>query len=163
MDFDHTLEPAWNTALQNTFEQPFFIDLKLFLIDEYENNVVYPKKSDLFAAFNKTPLDKVKAVILGQDPYHGYNQAHGLCFSVKKGEKHPPSLRNILKELKNDLNIDIPTSGDLSKWAEEGVLLLNTTLSVIAKEPWSHQKMGWEKFTESVISTLNKKREGIVF
>ncbi|MEQ8625586.1 MAG: uracil-DNA glycosylase [Vicingaceae bacterium] len=162
MDFEHTLEPAWRTALKNTFEQPFFIDLKLFLIDEYEKNLVYPPKSELFAAFNKTPFNKVKVVILGQDPYHGVNQAHGLSFSVRS-KKYPPSLRNIFKELKNDLGVDIPTSGDLSKWAEEGVLLLNTTLSVSANKPLSHQKKGWEKFTDVAISTLSYKREGIIF
>lgn len=162
MDFEHTLEPAWRTALKNTFEQPFFIDLKLFLIDEYEKNLVYPPKSELFAAFNKTPFNKVKVVILGQDPYHGVNQAHGLSFSVRS-KKYPPSLRNIFKELKNDLGVDIPTSGDLSKWAEEGVLLLNTTLSVSANKPLSHQKKGWEKFTDVAISTLSNKREGIIF
>jgi len=163
MHFEQTLEPAWFSALHKTFEQRFFIDLKLFLIDEYKNNVVYPPKSELFAAFNKTPLNKVKTVILGQDPYHGHNQAHGLCFSVKKGEKIPPSLKNIYKELQNDLKVQVPSHGDLSKWAEQGVLLLNTTLSVRAKEPLSHQNKGWEKFTDTAISVLSNKMEGIIF
>jgi len=163
MDFEHTLEPAWRTALANTVKQQFFIDLKLFLIDEYKNNIVYPPKSELFTAFNATPLNKVKVVILGQDPYHGFNQAHGLCFSVKKEEIIPPSLKNIFKELKNDIGMDSPTHGNLSKWAKEGVLLLNTTLSVAANKPLSHQKKGWEKFTDAAISVLSDEAEGIVF
>ena len=163
MKINPTIEPAWYSALKKTFEKQFFIDLKLFLIDEYKNSVVYPKKSELFTAFNKTPFDQVKVVIIGQDPYHGVNQAHGLCFSVKEGVRIPPSLLNIFKELQSDLGINKPAHGNLTKWAEQGVFLLNTTLSVRAKAPLSHQKNGWEEFTNAAISALSDKKQGIIF
>lgn len=163
MNITPTIEPAWHSALEHTFKEQYFIDLKLFLLDEYKNYVVYPKKNELFAAFDKTPFNQVKVVILGQDPYHGENQAHGLCFSVKQGEKIPPSLLNIYKELQSDLGIQKPTHGNLSKWAKQGVFLLNSTLSVRAKTPLSHQKKGWEELTNAAITALSNEKNGIVF
>src|ERR1700761_1074880 len=146
------LEPSWLQVLSDEFDKDYMIQLKKFLKDEKETGrKIYPKGSDIFNAFNKTPFDKVKVVILGQDPYHGPNQAHGLSFSVQKGIAVPPSLQNIYKELSTDISgFKIPNTGDLSEWAEQGVLLLNATLTVRATEAGSHQKKGWEKFTDTV-------------
>jgi uracil-DNA glycosylase len=138
-------------------------ELKAFLIEENKNHTIYPRGSEIFNAFNSTPFESVKAVILGQDPYHGANQAHGLSFSVRHGTPLPPSLQNIFKELVADIGCPFPQSGDLSHWAREGVLLLNTLLTVRTGEPFSHKDHGWERFTDQVIRVLNERREHIVF
>ncbi|MFM7902935.1 MAG: uracil-DNA glycosylase [Bacteroidota bacterium] len=161
---DLGLEPGWRTVLQDEFNLPYMLQLKSFLIEERANvQTVYPPGPMVFRAFNSTPWDKVRVVILGQDPYHGPGQAHGLCFSVPKGIPHPPSLRNVFKELNSDCGIPIPQSGDLSSWAEQGVLLLNATLSVRDGQAGSHQNMGWEIFTDSVIKKLSSSKKGLVF
>ena len=159
------LEKSWLEALGEEFEKDYMIALKAFLVEEKQNgHTVYPKGADIFNALNHTPFDQVKVVILGQDPYHGQGQAHGLSFSVQKGVAVPPSLKNIYKELAEDFpGYIIPNHGELTKWADEGVLLLNATLTVRAHEANSHQGRGWEKFTDSVITELSNKREGIVF
>ncbi|MFM6953853.1 MAG: uracil-DNA glycosylase [Sphingobacteriaceae bacterium] len=159
------LHPSWLPALQNEFKKPYMLGLKQFLVQEKEQgHVVYPKGSDLFNAFNLTPFNEVKVVILGQDPYHGANQAHGYSFSVQKGLAIPPSLQNIYKELQTDIpGFKIPNHGNLTDWATQGVLLLNATLTVRANEPGSHQKMGWEQFTDQAIQALSEQREGLVF
>ena len=160
-----TLHPSWLPALQNEFQKPYMLGLNQFLEQEYkQGTIVYPKPSDIFNAFKLTPFNEVKVIILGQDPYHGANQAHGLSFSVQKGVAIPPSLKNIYKELQADIpGFKIPAHGDLSSWAKQGVLLLNTTLTVRAGEPGSHQKMGWEQFTDQAIRALSEQREGLVF
>jgi len=159
------LEPSWLAILKNEFEKPYMADLRKFLQSEKESGqTVYPKNADIFRAFNDTPFDKVKVVILGQDPYHGPNQAHGLSFSVQKGIAIPKSLINIYKELATDIPGFVkPTHGNLEGWAKQGVLLLNATLTVRAGEAASHQKKGWEVFTDEVIRQLSEKREGLVF
>lgn len=159
------LEPSWLEVLHDEFEKPYMQKLRDFLKQEKENGVrIYPKNADIFNAFNKTPFDKVKVVILGQDPYPGDHQAHGLSFSVQKGIAIPKSLQNIYKELTTDIpGFTYPTHGNLEEWAKQGVLLLNATLTVRAGESASHQKMGWEVFTDEVIRTLSEKRKGIVF
>ncbi len=157
------IEESWKIALMDEFQSPYFSELKSFLNDEKEKHCVFPKGSEIFAALNHTPLPSVKAVILGQDPYHGDGQAHGLSFSVPKGVPHPPSLKNIFKELSDDLGIPIPESGNLEKWAKQGVLLLNATLTVRKSEAGSHQGKGWEEFTDTIISTISSLRAGIVF
>ena len=159
------LEKSWLEALGEEFEKDYMIALKAFLVEEKQNgHTVYPKGADIFNALNHTPFDQVKVVILGQDPYHGQGQAHGLSFSVQKGVAVPPSLKNIYKELAEDFpGYIIPNHGELTKWADEGVLLLNATLTVRAHEANSHQGRGWEKFTDRVITELSNKREGIVF
>ena len=141
----------------------FFQQLKIFLLSEKKNHTVYPKGNQIFAAFNLTPFSDVKVVIIGQDPYHGIGQANGLCFSVADGIKKPPSLVNIFKELREDLGFDIPESGNLEHWAQQGVLLLNATLTVRAKNAGSHQKQGWEQFTDACIRKLSSKRENLIF
>jgi len=160
-----TLEPSWLAVLQEEFEKPYMTNLKKFLQNEKDaGQIVYPKNADIFRAFNDTPFDKVKVVILGQDPYHGPNQAHGLSFSVPKGIAIPKSLINIYKELATDIPGFIkPTHGNLEEWAKQGVLLLNATLTVRAGEAASHQKKGWEIFTDEVIHKLSEKRIGLVF
>jgi len=160
-----SLHPSWYPALQNEFQKPYMLGLNQFLEQENEQGaIVYPKPSDVFNAFDLTPFNEVKVVILGQDPYHGANQAHGLSFSVQKGVAIPPSLKNIYKELQADIpGFNIPSHGDLSSWAKQGVLLLNSTLTVRAGEPGSHQKMGWEQFTDQAIRALSEHREGLVF
>ena len=160
-----SLHPLWLPALENEFQKPYMLGLNQFLEQEYkQEKIVYPIQSDVFNAFKLTPFNEVKVVILGQDPYHGANQAHGLSFSVQKGVAIPPSLKNIYKELQADIpGFKIPTHGDLSSWAKQGVLLLNATLTVRAGEPGSHQKMGWEEFTDQAISALSEQREGLVF
>jgi len=159
------LEQSWLSVLHDEFEKDYMIKLKQFLKQEKEAGYkIYPKGGDIFNAFNKTPFDKLKVVILGQDPYHGANQAHGLSFSVQKGITSPPSLKNIYKELVTDIHgFAIPNHGDLTEWAEQGVLLLNATLTVRDSSPASHQKKGWEEFTDKVIKTISDKKEGIIF
>lgn len=158
------LEPTWKTRLAPEFEKPYMSGLREFLRKEVAaKKRIFPKGSEFFAALNHTPFEKVKVVILGQDPYHGPGQAHGLCFSVKPGVDVPPSLVNIYKELKNDLGIERPAHGYLQSWADQGVLLLNATLSVEAGRAGSHQNKGWEQFTDAVIDHLNREREGIAF
>jgi len=159
------LEPSWLKVLGDEFDKPYMADLKKFLKEEKEaGHKIYPKNADIFNAFNKTPLDKLEVVILGQDPYHGENQAHGLSFSVQKEITIPPSLRNIYKELFTDIpGFTIPNHGDLTEWAEQGVLLLNASLTVRAATPGSHQKRGWETFTDTVIKKISDEKKGIVF
>lgn len=159
------LHHSWLPALQNEFQKPYMLGLNQFLAQEKQHGtIVYPKPRDVFNAFNLTPFHEVKVVILGQDPYHGANQAHGLSFSVQKGVAVPPSLKNIYKELQADiLGFNIPSHGDLSSWAKQGVLLLNATLTVQAGEPCSHQKMGWEQFTDKAIEALSSEKSGLVF
>lgn len=158
------MESSWKTHLIGEFDKPYMNDLRAFLKREKSaKKVIYPRGSEFFAALNHTPFDKVKVVILGQDPYHGVNQAHGLCFSVRPGVDIPPSLANIYKELRSDLGIEAPDHGYLTHWADQGVLLLNATLSVEAGKAGSHQGKGWEEFTDAVIDVLNRDREGLVF
>ena len=157
------IEPSWKTQLQSEFEQPYFGALIQFVKSEYKQHTCYPKGQDIFAAFDHCPLQETKVVIIGQDPYHGPGQANGLCFSVKDGIKHPPSLVNIFKELKVDVGKRYPASGNLEHWANQGVLLLNATLTVRAHEAGSHQKQGWEQFTDAVIKLLSTKKKNIVF
>jgi uracil-DNA glycosylase len=159
------LEKSWLEALEGEFEKDYMVKLKAFLLEEKQRGAtVYPKGSDIFNALNHTPFDQVKIVILGQDPYHGQGQAHGLSFSVQKGVGVPPSLKNIYKELVDDFpGYVMPNHGELTKWADQGVLLLNATLTVRAHEANSHQGKGWEIFTDRIITELSAKREGIVF
>lgn len=157
------IEQSWKTALSDEFEKPYFATLTNFLKSEYKTSRVYPPGNLIFNAFDQCSFDKLKVVILGQDPYHGPGQAHGLCFSVNDGMAFPPSLRNIFKELNDDLGIAIPKSGNLSEWAKQGVLLLNATLTVRANQAASHQKKGWEEFTDAVIQKINSEKEHVVF
>ena len=158
------LEPTWLALLQSEFELPYMERLRAFLLREKQDGkVIYPASDDWFSAYNTTPFDRVKVVILGQDPYHGPKQAYGLCFSVPPGVKIPPSLLNIYKELESDLGIPHASHGCLKHWAEQGVLLLNATLSVEAGKAGAHQKQGWEEFTDRTVALLNEKREGLVF
>ena len=157
------IEESWEKVLQHDFDKPYFKELTDFVRSEYAATTIYPPASLIFNAFNLCPFDKVKVVIIGQDPYHGPGQAHGLCFSVNDGIQFPPSLQNIFKEIKSDLDIPIPTSGNLTRWAEQGVLLLNATLTVRAHNAGSHQKKGWETFTDSVIRILAEQKENLVF
>lgn len=157
------LHESWKQALTPEFSKPYFLSLVEFVRQEYSNNLVYPPGPWIFRALNVTPFGKVKVVVLGQDPYHGQGQANGLSFSVGEGIKPPPSLQNIYKELNSDLGKEIPNHGNLQDWAEQGVLLLNATLTVRAKSPGSHQNKGWEEFTDAVIQALNTNREHLVF
>mgnify|MGYP006390632105 FL=1 len=157
------IEESWEKVLQTEFDKPYFKDLTDFVRSEYATATIYPPASLIFNAFNLCPFSKVKVVIIGQDPYHGPGQAHGLCFSVNDGVQFPPSLQNIFKEIKSDLDIPIPASGNLTRWAEQGVLLLNATLTVRAHSAGSHQKKGWETFTDSVIRILAEQKENLVF
>ncbi len=161
----NSLDPSWQAVLQPEFDKPYMAKLKQFLLKEKESGqIVYPKNADIFNAFNTTQFDHVKVVILGQDPYHGAHQAHGLSFSVQKGIAIPRSLSNIYKELTTDIpGFKTPAHGNLEDWAKQGVLLLNATLTVRASTPGSHQKQGWEEFTDEVIKTISDKKEGIVF
>lgn len=154
---------SWKTELRKEFEKDYFKDLEAFVRSEYEQYTCYPSCPEIFAAFDHCAFDQVRVVILGQDPYHGENQANGLCFSVHDGVKHPPSLVNIFKELQTDIGKDYPESGDLSGWADQGVLLLNATLTVRSSQAGSHQKQGWEIFTDAVIQKLSEKTDPIVF
>jgi uracil-DNA glycosylase len=153
----------WKSRLQGEFDKEYFVRLTNFVREEYRQSVVYPPGSLIFNAFDLCPFDKVKAVILGQDPYHGPGQAHGLCFSVREGIGFPPSLVNIFKEIESDLGISHPASGNLTRWAGQGVLLLNATLTVRAHLAGSHQKKGWEEFTDNVIKVLNNEKKNLVF
>lgn len=157
------INQSWLHKLQNEFNQPYFQKLKQFVQDQYNDSVVYPDKELIYEAFNQTHFKDIKVVIIGQDPYHGENQAHGLSFSVKNNHKLPPSLKNIYKELSCDLKVTIPKTGDLTPWAKQGVLLLNATLTVSAKSPGSHQKKGWEIFTDKIIELISNEKENVVF
>jgi uracil-DNA glycosylase len=160
---DVKIEKGWLESINEEFTKPYFNDLRNFLLDERGKYMVYPPGNRIFAAFDLTPFDEVKVVILGQDPYHGEGQAHGLCFSVNDGVRPPPSLVNIFKELETDMGCSRPKSGNLEAWAKQGVLLLNATLTVRANTAGSHQNKGWELFTDVVIKTLSDKKENIVF
>jgi uracil-DNA glycosylase len=153
----------WDNLLKEEFKKDYYLKLRKFLVSEYEKKTIFPDKYDIFNALHYTSYSDVKVVILGQDPYHGPNQAHGLSFSVKPGVKTPPSLLNMYKELKDDLGCYIPNNGYLKKWADQGVLLLNTSLTVIASEANSHKSIGWEIFTDKIISLLNEREDPIVF
>ena len=157
------LNASWKEVLMNEFEKDYFKKLTDFVQNEYNTKTIYPPQSEIFSAFDFTPFENVKVVILGQDPYHGEGQANGLSFSVADGIKLPPSLRNIYKELKDDVGIEISTSGNLESWARQGVLLLNATLTVEATKAGSHQKKGWETFTDAVIQKLSDQKENLVF
>jgi len=157
------IEASWKEILLNDFNSSYFFHLKAFIQEDKKKFPVYPSGSQIFAAFDNTPFYAVKAVIIGQDPYHGKGQAHGLCFSVPEGISKPPSLVNIFKELNDDLGVKIPISGSLQKWANQGVLLLNATLTVRANQAGSHQNKGWETFTDAAIKALSDKCEGLVF
>lgn len=157
------IEESWDNLLQPEFDSRYFVDLVNFVKSEYSATQIFPPASQIFNAFNKCPLNNVKVVILGQDPYHDINQAHGLCFSVNDGIKMPPSLINIFKEISDDIGTPMPTTGNLERWATQGVLLLNATLTVRAHLAGSHQGHGWEQFTDNVIMRLANAKEHIVF
>ena len=154
---------SWKNILQPQFEKSYYNKLTDFVKSDYKNHTCYPNETHIFAAFDFCSLEDLKVVIIGQDPYHGESQANGLCFSVKDGIKHPPSLKNIFKEIATDLNQEIPESGNLEKWAKQGVLLLNATLTVRAHEAGSHQKKGWETFTDAIIKEISDKKKNVVF
>lgn len=160
---DVKIEPSWKAVLAEEFEKDYFSNLTKFVHEEYRTAQIFPPGRQIFAAFDATPFNDVKVVILGQDPYHDVNQANGLCFSVNNGVAFPPSLLNIFKEIKSDIGTEIPQSGDLSRWARQGVLLLNATLTVRAHMAGSHQGRGWETFTDAVIAHLAREREHLVF
>lgn len=157
------IHPSWEQALRAQWDAPYFAQLAAFVRERYASTTVFPPASRIFAAFDACPFDKVKVVILGQDPYHDVGQANGLCFSVAEHTPLPPSLINIFREIESDLGIPVPASGDLSRWAEQGVLLLNSTLTVEAHRPGSHQGHGWEELTDAAIDALNRERSGLVF
>ena len=157
------IDDSWKVQLQPEFEQDYFRDLVNFVRSEYATTTVYPPGSQIFRAFDLSPFDQTKVVILGQDPYHEPGQAHGLCFSVDKGVPFPPSLQNIYKEIRDDIGTVVSSQGDLSDWARQGVLLLNATLTVRAHQAGSHQNKGWERFTDAVIHRLAEQREHLVF
>ena len=157
------IEQSWQQQLQGEFDKPYFAKLVGFVKQEYARYTVYPPGKLIFNAFNQCPFDKVKVVLIGQDPYHEPGQAHGLCFSVNDGVPFPPSLSNIFKEIQDDIGTPIPTSGNLTRWAQQGVLLLNATLTVREHLAGSHQRQGWEEFTDAVIRILSEKREHLVF
>ena len=153
----------WKALLQEEFEKPYFEELIRFVKEEYATRRIYPRGSNIFRAFDKCPVDKLKVVIIGQDPYHGPGQAHGLCFSVADGVPHPPSLQNIFKEVAADIGTPIPASGNLDRWAEQGVLLLNAVLTVREHEAASHAGRGWEQFTDAVVRAINERKQGVVY
>ena len=157
------IEKSWKEVLQTEFDKPYFENLVGFVKQEYASQTIFPPAGQIFNAFNTCPFNNVKVVILGQDPYHGPRQAHGLCFSVNDGIQFPPSLQNIFKEINSDLGIPMPKSGNLTRWAEQGVLLLNATLTVRASQAGSHQGRGWEEFTDAVIKIISEKSENVVF
>lgn len=157
------LDPSWLTHLGPEFEAPYMADLRAFLVEEKRRGPVYPPGDEMFAAFDHTPFDRVRVVVLGQDPYHGPGQAHGLCFSVRRGTPPPPSLVNIFKERQADVGLPPPAHGELTAWADRGVLLLNAVLSVRAHAANSHQGRGWERFTDAAVDALATRREGLVF
>ncbi len=158
-----TIEQSWKKVLQDEFDKPYFSKLVQFVKSEYKSRRIYPPAKSIFRAFDACSFDQVKVVILGQDPYHGPGQANGLCFSVHEGVSFPPSLVNIFKEVKNDLGVDIPPNGSLDRWAEQGVLLLNATLTVRAHQAGSHQNQGWEEFTDAVVRILAQKKSELVY
>ncbi|MFA5917663.1 MAG: uracil-DNA glycosylase [Candidatus Gracilibacteria bacterium] len=161
---DIKMDSSWLEVLKDEFEKDYFKDIKKQIVADIESGtIIYPNPKNIFNAFNYTPFDKVEVVLLGQDPYHGPNQAHGLCFSVEDSVKLPPSLKNIFKELKEDIGATIPQSGNLEKWTNEGVFMLNAILTVKAGLPASHSKIGWETFTDKVIKTISDKKEGVIF
>ncbi len=160
---DVKIENGWKARLSDEFQKPYFENLTHYIKEEYRNFMCFPPGKNIFEAFQKCPFDNVKVVILGQDPYHGVGQAHGLCFSVNDGIPFPPSLLNIFKEINADMNIPVPATGNLNRWAEQGILLLNATLSVRANEAGSHQKKGWEEFTDVVVQKLNTEKDNLVF
>ena len=157
------IEKSWKEVLQTEFDKPYFENLVGFVKQEYASHTIFPPAGQIFNAFNTCPFNHVKVVILGQDPYHGPRQAHGLCFSVNDGIQFPPSLQNIFKEITSDLGIPAPKTGNLTRWAEQGVLLLNATLTVRASQAGSHQGRGWEEFTDAVIKIISEKAENVVF
>lgn len=157
------IEPSWNQQLEEEFDKPYFGSLADFVKTEYKNNTCYPNGSEIFSAFDHCSFDNVKVVVIGQDPYHGVGQANGLCFSVNDGISMPPSLINIFKEIETDLELPYPSSGNLERWAKQGVLLLNATLTVRAHQAGSHQNKGWEQFTDAVIQTISDKKKNVVF
>jgi uracil-DNA glycosylase len=157
------IEEQWGITLKDEFDKLYFSELKAFLIEERKKYRIFPPGTLIFNAFNQTPFDKVRVVLLGQDPYHGFGQAHGLCFSVPQGIPKPPSLMNIFTELQSDLGIPIPSHGDLTSWASQGVLLLNATMTVRENQAGSHQGKGWETFTDAAIMQLSKLRDGLIF
>jgi uracil-DNA glycosylase len=157
------IDASWQKHLQSEFEKPYFEQLTQFVTQEYTSTICYPKQEHIFEAFNLCPFEAVKVVIIGQDPYHGEGQANGLCFSVNDGIANPPSLINIFKEINSDLQLPFPKNGNLERWAKQGVLLLNATLTVRAHEAGSHQKKGWEKFTDAVINCISENTENVVF
>ena len=161
MDID--IAESWKSILQEEFDKPYFTELTDFVKTEYNNHTCYPEGSHIFSAFDHCSYDDLKVVIIGQDPYHGIGQANGLCFSVNEGVSHPPSLINIFKEIQSDLTKSVPISGNLESWADQGVLLLNATLTVRAHAAGSHQKKGWEQFTDAVIQQISDNKEGVVF
>ena len=158
-----TIEPGWRAILKDEFEKPYFKDLMEFVKYEYKTSKCFPPENQIFSALNHTPFNEVKVVIIGQDPYHGDGQAHGLCFSVGEKVAIPPSLKNIFEEIRIDVGKEIPNNGYLLRWAKQGVLMLNATLTVRAHQAGSHQKRGWEKFTDAIIQKLSEEKEGIVF
>src|SRR5688572_834767 len=160
---DVKIAASWKSRLAEEFEKPYFRDLIAFVRDEYKSHTIYPSGKDIFRAFDTCRFEDIKVVIIGQDPYHGEKQANGLCFSVHDGIKMPPSLMNIFKEIRQDLGKPLPSSGDLGRWARQGVLLLNATLTVRASTPGSHQKKGWEEFTDAVIRKLSAEKSNIVY
>lgn len=160
---DVKIDPSWKTVLKSEFDKPYWQELIEFVRLQYLSGKVYPPAKNIFRAFDLCPIDKVKVVIVGQDPYHGPNQANGLSFAVSDGVTLPPSLKNIYKEIQNDLGINPLPSGDLSRWASQGVLMLNSVLTVVAGNPASHKAKGWEKFTDAVIKSLNQNRQNIVY
>ena len=160
---DVKIEKSWKPKLQREFEAEYFKNLTLFVKSEYQNHKIFPPAKNILSAFDLSSFEETRVVILGQDPYHGEGQAHGLCFSVQEGTRMPPSLKNIFKEIKDDLNIDLPHHGCLNRWAEQGVLLLNATLTVRAHEAGSHQNRGWEEFTDAVIKVLSEEKKDLVF
>ena len=160
---DVRIHPSWKSRLSSQFNSPYFEELAAFVRQEYKNNRCFPPGKEIFAAFEHSPFDNTKVVIIGQDPYHGPGQAHGLCFSVREGTAHPPSLVNIFKEVVEDTGVDYPQSGDLTRWAKQGVLLLNATLTVRAHQAGSHQGKGWETFTDAAIRTLSQEKKGLIF
>ena len=160
---DVKIHTSWQQVLESEYGKPYFQKLISFVKNEYATKRCFPLESEIFAAFNHCPFDKVKVVIIGQDPYHGFGQANGLCFSVNDGINFPPSLINIFKEIQSDLGLPIPISGNLERWAANGVLLLNATLTVRESEAGSHQKKGWETFTDAVIQKISDEKENVVF
>ena len=164
MNIDEQFDPSWKAVLNDEMNKPSFVQIGQFLQQKkQQGTIIYPEGNTIFNAFTQTPFDQVKVVLLGQDPYHGEGQAHGLCFSVQDGMKPPPSLMNIYKELATDIGKEIPVSGNLLHWAQQGVLMLNVSLSVEANAPMSHSKIGWEQFTDAVIKKVSDDKNGIVF